>query len=182
MTVKKDKTPLAKLLERKIAKRKKVTDATKAKLPLPKEHPQRKKRKRPAEPTITSKRCPSCRKLILLDKRDGDAMGVHSCYDADSIDRHLERTPSPIAGQPLPANPPTADAPDFRADMWSWVDEPFTVSPTGYRRIAHSRIAHRYALDSYSGSWTNFRAWLSRKLVRLAARIAALLPPEEPAK
>lgn len=78
------------------AKKKVTTDATKAKLPLPKGHPQRKPK---ARNTLKRVRCKSCEKMVSAEPN-----AVHTCYDAKALreDRHLHPEPSPISGQPLP--------------------------------------------------------------------------------
>ena len=178
--------------------RKKVTDATKAKLPLPKGHPQRKAVKRKP----TGPRIPPAQEILGYSTHAPDTgLSINQVWDLATpqpdgsriIDanhpdlvanrlRGLPTTPSPIAGQPLPANPPTEDAPTFRAEPFAWNDpsEPFE-SEYARARVLQARLdARRFMPESVTPTGSrellydtrpypwDIRRWLSHKLTALA--------------
>lgn len=120
-----------------VTPRKKVTDATKAKLPLPKGHPQ----KRPAR------------------KRPKGT--------APNVDRHLHPEPSPIAGQPLPEGLGSAPAPTFDAVPvdWPWggtLITSTTTSTAGYREPLYDTRPYPWDIRRWlSHKLTALAKWVS---------------------
>ena len=143
--------------------KKKVTDATKAKLPLPKNHPQRKSGKRKAQTAVsvdldatrkihiatTPKRvqCPNCEKWIRPGPND-----IHTCYDAKAL---REEEAALLAGSGwTPVS--------WELTATTMPTSPATISVTSYREPLY---------DTRPYPW-DIRRWMSNKLTALAKWVA----------